>query len=98
MSDDLHPETFAESSDVSADLAESDDPEGLPAELRSQCVAPSGVIAQPPTSRKVEQEEQGMFGDRPAPVAGPVTSAYTDSSNTYDPGGRLGQIMFRINW
>ncbi len=27
-----------------------------------------------------------------------VTSAYTDSSNTYDPGGRLGQIMFRINW
>ena len=40
------------------------------------------------------------------PVANPgsgatifqVTSAYTDSSNTYDPGGRLGQIMFRINW
>src|SRR4029078_4759178 len=27
-----------------------------------------------------------------------VTSAYTDASNTYDPGGRLGQIMFRINW
>jgi hypothetical protein len=27
-----------------------------------------------------------------------TTSAYTDSSNTYDPGGRLGQIMFRINW
>jgi len=40
------------------------------------------------------------------PVANPgtgatifqVTSAYTDASNTYDPGGRLGQIMFRINW
>jgi hypothetical protein len=40
------------------------------------------------------------------PVANPgddddifqVTSAYTDSSNTYDPGGRLGQLMFRINW
>jgi hypothetical protein len=40
------------------------------------------------------------------PVANPgsgtdifrVTSAYTDSSNTYDPGGRLGQVMFRINW
>ncbi|HET7695271.1 MAG TPA: carboxypeptidase regulatory-like domain-containing protein [Vicinamibacterales bacterium] len=40
------------------------------------------------------------------PVANPgtgatifqVTSAYTDLSNTYDPGGRLGQIMFRINW
>jgi hypothetical protein len=27
-----------------------------------------------------------------------TNSAYTDSSNTYDPGGRLGQIMFRINW
>jgi hypothetical protein len=27
-----------------------------------------------------------------------VTSAYTDPSNTYDPGGRLGQVMFRINW
>ena len=27
-----------------------------------------------------------------------VQSAYTDASNTYDPGGRLGQIMFRINW
>ena len=40
------------------------------------------------------------------PVANPGTgatifqtnSAYTDPSNTYDPGGRLGQIMFRINW
>ena len=36
------------------------------------------------------------------PVANPgtgatifqVTSAYTDASNTYDPGGRLGQLMF----
>jgi hypothetical protein len=27
-----------------------------------------------------------------------TTSAYTDSSNTYDPGGRLGQLMFRLNW
>jgi hypothetical protein len=27
-----------------------------------------------------------------------VTSAYTDASNTYDPGGRLGQLMFRLNW
>ncbi|PYR59499.1 MAG: hypothetical protein DMF85_07650, partial [Acidobacteria bacterium] len=24
-----------------------------------------------------------------------VTSAYTDASNTYDPGGRIGQLMFR---
>jgi len=27
-----------------------------------------------------------------------VTSAYTDPSNTYDPGGRIGQLMFRFNW
>jgi hypothetical protein len=40
------------------------------------------------------------------PVANPgsgatiftVTSAYTDASNTYDPGGRLGQLMVRLNW
>ena len=40
------------------------------------------------------------------PVANPgsgatifqVGSAYTDPSNTYDPGGRLGQLMFRVNW
>lgn len=40
------------------------------------------------------------------PVANPgsganifvATSAYTDSSNTYDPGGRLGQLMVRFNW
>jgi hypothetical protein len=27
-----------------------------------------------------------------------VTSAYTDMSNTFDPGGRLGQLVFRFNW
>jgi hypothetical protein len=27
-----------------------------------------------------------------------VTTAYTDLSNSYDPGGRLGQIMVRFNW
>ena len=27
-----------------------------------------------------------------------VTSAYTDASNTYDPGGRVGQLMVRFNW
>ncbi|MBM3808523.1 MAG: hypothetical protein FJW22_10050 [Acidimicrobiia bacterium] len=40
------------------------------------------------------------------PVANPgtaatifqVASAYTDASNTYDPGGRLGQVMVRFNW
>ena len=33
-----------------------------------------------------------------APTFGQVTSAYRDPSNTYDPGGRLGQLMFRLNW
>jgi hypothetical protein len=40
------------------------------------------------------------------PVANPgsgstifrTTSAYTDASNTYDPGGRIGQLMIRFNW
>jgi Carboxypeptidase regulatory-like domain/TonB dependent receptor len=27
-----------------------------------------------------------------------ATSAYTDASNTFDPGGRLGQLVFRLNW
>ena len=27
-----------------------------------------------------------------------TTSAYTDASNTYDPGGRIGQLMIRVNW
>jgi len=27
-----------------------------------------------------------------------VTSAYRDPNNTYDPGGRLGQLVFRLNW
>lgn len=40
------------------------------------------------------------------PVANPgsgatiftATSGYTDPSNTYDPGGRIGQLMIRFNW
>jgi hypothetical protein len=27
-----------------------------------------------------------------------TTTIYMDANNTYDPGGRLGQLMFRINW
>jgi Carboxypeptidase regulatory-like domain/TonB dependent receptor len=27
-----------------------------------------------------------------------VGSAYRDPSNTFDPGGRLGQLVFRLNW
>ena len=27
-----------------------------------------------------------------------VGSAYQDTSNTFDPGGRLGQIVWRVNW
>ncbi len=40
------------------------------------------------------------------PVANPgsgatifrTTAAYQDPSNTYDPGGRIGQLMIRFNW
>jgi hypothetical protein len=40
------------------------------------------------------------------PVANPgtgatifrTTGAYQDPSNTYDPGGRIGQLMVRFNW
>ena len=40
------------------------------------------------------------------PVANPgsaattfqVTSAYSDFNNTFDPGGRLGQLVVRLNW
>jgi len=27
-----------------------------------------------------------------------VTSAYSDINNTFDPGGRLGQLVVRVNW
>jgi hypothetical protein len=27
-----------------------------------------------------------------------VTTAYSDFNNTYDPGGRIGQLVFRVNW
>jgi hypothetical protein len=27
-----------------------------------------------------------------------VTSAYSDLNNVFDPGGRLGQLVFRLNW
>jgi hypothetical protein len=40
------------------------------------------------------------------PVANPgsgttifqVSFAYTEASNTFDPGGRPGQLVFRLNW
>jgi len=40
----------------------------------------------------------------PALTAGPgatifqTTTAYTDLNNTFDPGGRLGMLVFRLNW
>ena len=27
-----------------------------------------------------------------------ATTAYTDLNNVFDPGGRLGQLVFRLNW
>jgi hypothetical protein len=35
---------------------------------------------------------------RAARTINQVTSAYTDINNTFDPGGRIGQLSFRINW
>ena len=32
------------------------------------------------------------------PTINQVTTAYTDLNNTFDPGGRVGQIMLRFNW
>jgi hypothetical protein len=37
----------------------------------------------------------GVYGGA---TFGQVTTAYQDANNTFDPGGRLGQIMFRFNW
>jgi hypothetical protein len=31
-------------------------------------------------------------------TVGQVTSGYTDMSNTFDPGGRLGQVVLRFSW
>jgi hypothetical protein len=31
-------------------------------------------------------------------TTGQVTSGYTDMSNTFDPGGRLGQVVLRFSW
>jgi hypothetical protein len=33
-----------------------------------------------------------------SPDAYRVTTAYADINNTYDPGGRIGQLVFRVNW
>jgi hypothetical protein len=38
------------------------------------------------------------LADYASATFGQVTAAYQDTSNTFDPGGRLGQIMFRFNW
>jgi len=27
-----------------------------------------------------------------------TTTAYQDINNTFDPGGRVGEVVFRINW
>ena len=55
-------------------------------------------------SRRAERVQQHQLrqrspdaGDR-APAIFQTTGFYDDPSNTYDPGGRLGQMMFRFNW
>ena len=27
-----------------------------------------------------------------------TNAAYSDLNNTFDPGGRIGQLVFRLNW
>jgi hypothetical protein len=59
------------------------------------------------TNLQVRFEMLNLF-DSPnyTPVANPgtgatifrTTSAYTDASNTYDPGGRIGMLSVRFNW
>jgi len=59
------------------------------------------------TNLQVRFELLNLF-DSPnfTPVANPgtgatifkTTSAYTDASNTYDPGGRIGMLSVRFNW
>ena len=48
-----------------------------------------------PFSPSTDTGNAQYFG---APTFSQVNSAYQDPSNTFDPGGRLGQVMFRINW
>jgi hypothetical protein len=59
------------------------------------------------TNLEVRLDLLNVFGNvNFDPVANPgaganifqATTAYTDASNTYDPGGRLGSIMIRFNW
>jgi hypothetical protein len=40
----------------------------------------------------------GVTGASSSPTFGQVTAAYTDPNNTQDPGGRLVQIVARINF
>ena len=40
----------------------------------------------------------GVTGASNSATMGQVTSAYQDANNTQDPGGRLVQLGFRINW
>lgn len=42
--------------------------------------------------------EDNRFRNFANPTFSQVRTAYQDPSNTYDPGGRLGQVMFRINF
>ncbi len=39
-----------------------------------------------------------VFQASSLPTINQVTTAYTDLNNTFDPGGRVGQIMLRFNW
>ena len=52
--------------------------------------------------RRADQHIQGGTSLNPSPNDGNdtfrVTSAYTDINTTFDPGGRVGQLVWRLNW
>ena len=52
--------------------------------------------------RRADQHHPRWTSLNPSPNDGNdtfrVTSAYTDINTTFDPGGRVGQLVWRINW
>ena len=72
---------------------------------RGDC-APSTLLVRAPYF-ELRLDELNLFDNvNFTPVANPgtdaailtATTAYRDPDNTFDPGGRIGQLGFRLNW
>ena len=80
---------------------------GISAQRASAVTGANLIAIVGQTNLQVRFELLNLF-DVPnyTPVANPgtsatifrTTSAYTDASNTYDPGGRIGMLSVRFNW